>query len=181
MMERLFNLLGYGRASVIDDGHAVQRVQVTERAIGGPADAVSDDVPRLTEYGFTSFPPIGADVLVLYRGGARGAPVVVATAHQPSRPKGMAEGDVAIYDRRGRVVRLTDKGVEIEAGGGEVHVSKARRVRCECDVETTGDVVSRAGGVRVSLNGLYDAYQRHNHPPVSAGTSWGSGPPIPRA
>jgi hypothetical protein len=62
-----------------------------------------------------------------------------------------------------------------------VTVTNASKVRCTCDIETTGDVVARADGKAVSLGALHDTFNLHNHPPVAAGGSWGSGPPKPQA
>ncbi|WP_242183075.1 phage baseplate assembly protein [Sphingomonas sp. CARO-RG-8B-R24-01] len=178
MMDRILNFIGIGRASLVDDSQDVQTVQLTEGAAGnGSAPRVTDGVQRVTEFGFTSVPPDGTEVIVIRRNGDRGNSIAIATSHRASRPRDLAKGDVAIYDSRGRIIKLTADGIEIHAAGSTVKVTDAAKVRCECDVETTGDIVSRADGQRVSLNALHDAYNLHDHPPIAGSTSWGTGPP----
>lgn len=182
MTDRLLNVITLGRITLTDDAGELQRVQVIRRAQGsGGADAITDDVPRAAEFGFTSVAPEDADAVLIHLAGRAGNGIVIATSHKPSRPRELKKGDTAIYDARGRTVRLTDAGIEIDAKGGEVLVSNASKVRCTCDVETTGDIVSRADGDRVSLNKLHDTFNLHNHPPVAGAGTWGSGPPKPQA
>lgn len=177
-MQRILNLLSFGRATLIDDAGDLQLVQVTERAIGGGMeDRVTDKVQRVAEFGFSSMPPIGSEVVVLRRNGDRGLSIVVGTSHRPSRPRGLKAGDVVVYDERGRKVSLTADGIEIDGAGGPVTVVNATKVHCACDIETTGDVVARADGASISLTKLHDAYNAHVHPPIVAGAQWGSGPP----
>ena len=178
MKEWILNLLGIGRSSLIDDSGDVQLIQVTEGAIGsGGSDRVTDKVMRAGEFGLASVPPNGSEVVILRRNARRGQPIIIATGHRASRPTGLRPGDSGIYDVRGAHILLTEDGIEIDAQGQQVTVVNASRVRCECDIETTGDVISRCDGQQVSLNALRDAYDEHDHPPVAGSTSWGTGPP----
>lgn len=178
MMARLLNLIGIGRMTLIDDTGDVQLVQMTEGTAGnGLADRVTERIKRITEYGFASSPPADTDVVVLRRNGDRGLGLAIATSHKASRPKNLPKGDVWIYDLRGHAVKMTAHGIEIDAAGDQVTVTNASRIRAECDIETTGDIISRCDGQSVSLNALRDAYDVHDHPPIAAGASWGSGPP----
>lgn len=172
MIDRLINLLGFGRVSLVDDGEELQRVQVTEGAAGtGFADRVSDDVIRLAEFGFTSNPPIDAEVLLLRRSGDRSQSVVVATSHRPSRRRDLKPGDSAVYDVRGAYVWFTEDGIVIDGAGLPVIVRNTTKLRVEAELlEVTGDVVSRADGAPVSLNALRDAYSAHGHVGVQAGS-----------
>lgn len=182
MMARILNLIGIGKATLVDDSGEVAKIQVTEGARGsGGSDRVTDNVPRVGEYGFASALPANSEVLVIRRNGDRGNGIVIATQHRASRPTNMPVGDVWLYDLRGRAVKLTVDGIELDAAGGEVLVTNAAKVRCACDIETTGDVVARADGSKVSLTALHDAYNMHKHPPAAGGGTWGSGPPVPLA
>lgn len=182
MIGNILNLIGIGRATLSDDSQEQQFVQLTERFLGnGGTERVTDKVPRVTEFGFTSVLPEGSEIVVIRRNGERAHSIAIASQHRASRPKGLKPGDTAIYDVRGRIIRLTADGIEIDAAGGPVTVKRASKIRCECDVETTGDIVSRADGTRVSLNKLYDAYNAHTHPPAAKGGQWGSGPPDKKA
>lgn len=167
----IINLIGIGRMTGVDDSGDVQLAQVTEGALGdGGQELVTDKVPRVTEFGFASVPPLQSVATMLRRCGERSRAFISGTSHSASRPRGMQSGDTCLYDVRGRRVSLTSDGVVIDAAGGEVFVRNASKVRCECDVETTGDLVSRADGERVSLNALHDAYAAHAHTLVKAGT-----------
>jgi hypothetical protein len=66
---------------------------------------------------------------------------------------------------------LTADGITIDAAGGLVTVTNASKVRCTCDIETTGDVRCRADGQVVSLGDLHDAYNAHKHTGVQAGSA----------
>lgn len=173
-MQRFFDLIGFGRVTLVTDDEELQRIQVTEGALGdGFADRVSDRVPRLTEFGFASNPPLDAEAMLLRRGGERSQSVVVATSHRPSRPRDLKPGDTAIYDVRGAIVKLTEDGLVIDCAGLPALIRNASTLRVEAEVlEVTGDVVSRADGDAVSLNDLRDAYVAHKHDGVSAGDAY---------
>lgn len=178
MIGRLLHVIGLGRLTLVDDSESVQLGQVTVGTLGiDQADEVFDKVRRVTEYGFTGVPPDDTDVVMVRVNGQRAGSVIIATSHKASRPTSLKVGDVAIYDNRGRSIKLTADGITIDGGGDMVTITNASKVRCECDIETTGDVISRADGTPVSLNDLRDAYDAHDHPPATAGASWGSGPP----
>ncbi|MDH4745817.1 phage baseplate assembly protein [Sphingomonas sp. CBMAI 2297] len=181
-MARLLALVGVGRATLTDDSKEVQLVQLTEGFVGtGGANRITDKVPRVMEFGFTSTLPEGSEIVVIRGNGERSRSIAIASQHRDSRPTDLKAGDTAIYDVRGRIMKLTADGIEIDAAGGPVTIKNASKVRCECDVETTGDVISRADGTKVSLNKLYDAYNAHTHPPAAKGGQWGSGPPDKKA
>lgn len=158
------NLLGLGSATQVDDSGDLQRMQVTERAAGnGFADRVTDKVPRIGEYGFSSNPPLDCEVIVIRRAGDRGQPIVIATSHRASRPKNLQPGEVIVYGNFGGFIKFTAAGPVIDGGGQPVRVQNG-------DVHVVGDVVSRCDGTSVSLNGLRDAYDAHKHTGVSTGT-----------
>jgi phage baseplate assembly protein V len=178
MIERLLNMVGIGRSTLADDSGDLQLLQITEGATGGGgSDRILEKVRRVAEFGFASVPPDGAEVLVLRRNGLRTQSIVIATSHRPSRLKNLKPGDAALYDVRGAKITLTDQGIEIDAAGGEVTITNATKIHADCDIETTGDIISRAGGVPVSLNDLHDKYNEHDHPPVGGASTWGVGPP----
>lgn len=193
MIHQLFNLIGIGRPTRTDDSGEVQRIQLTERAAGqGGDDRISEKVPRLAEFGFTSALPDDAEVLVIRRGGDRSLAVAIASGHRASRPRDLKPGDTVIYDQRGNQVRLTEEGIEVRAVDAPVKVTGATtievtasdlitlktdaKLRVEADrIECTGDVVSRADGTPVSLNALRDAYHAHKHGGVKSGTDTSGG------
>lgn len=165
------NAIGVGQVTQVDDSKEAQLVQVTERAAGtGFADRPTDNVTRVTEFGFASHPPLNSEVLVIRRGGDRSQPIAIATSHRPSRPRDLGEGDAGIYDVRGAKVMLTADGLVIDCAGLPATIRNATTLRIEADrLEVTGDVVSRADGAQVSLNDLRDAYAAHHHTGVATG------------
>ncbi len=185
MMRALSNVLGKGSVTLVDDSGDVQLLQVTEGAQGeGVADRIVDKVPRLAEFGFASVPPLGALAMMLRRTADRARGVVIATSHAASRPKGLKPGDTVLYDVRGAKVQMTKDGMLIDSAGLPVIIQNATTVTIKASgmvrieaatVEVTGDIVSRADGTPVSLNGLRDAYAAHKHAGVTTGSGT-SGP-----
>lgn len=110
LWRRILNLVGRGRLTAIDDSGPVQVVQVQ---LGG--DELKDDTPNVQHYGFASSPPPGTDVVVVFIAGERTNGAIVATNHQDSRLRNLLVGDVALYDLRGQVVKLSDLGILLDA------------------------------------------------------------------
>lgn len=107
---RLMLLIGRGRVNTVDDSGNVQKMQAQ---LG--ADEIVDNIARLAEYGFTSNPPPGSDVVIAFIAGERSNGVVIATGNQKFRMKALASGDVAIYDLRGQSVLLGPGGIRMTA------------------------------------------------------------------
>lgn len=172
MMRWLTNLIAGGRVTLTDDTGDLQKLQITEGAIGtGMEDRIVDGVRRLAEFGFASVPPLDSEVVMIRQGGDRGQSIVIATNHRASRMKNLKPGDAAIHDVRGARVILTEAGIEISCAGLPLVIKQASKVRIEADLlEVTGDIVSRADGTKVSLNALRDAYAAHKHLGVQPGT-----------
>ncbi|NMY09040.1 phage baseplate assembly protein [Pseudomonas veronii] len=124
MMRRIQLATGWGRVTFSDDSKTVQLLQVKLND-----SETRDGTPRIAEFGFTSRPPEGSDVLMVFLGGDRSKGVVVATAHQGSRPMNLQEGESMLYDLRGKSIYLTKSGgIIIEAGGTPVTVNNATTV-----------------------------------------------------
>ena len=128
VMERLWRrvqlMSSWGRVTFSDDSRSAQLLQVKLND-----SETRDDTPRIAEFGLTSRPPEGSDVLVVFLGGDRSKGVVVATAHQASRPKGLLAGETMLYDLWGKSVHLTKAGgIVVEAQGAPVTVNNATTV-----------------------------------------------------
>lgn len=153
VMERLWRrvqlMSSWGRVTFSDDSNSAQLLQVKLND-----SETRDDTPRIAEFGLTSRPPDGSDVLVVFLGGDRSKGVVVATAHQGSRPKGLLAGETMLYDLWGKSVYLTKAGgIVVEAQGAPVTVNNATTVTINAAdsvelvtplLHVTGDIV--AGG-----------------------------------
>lgn len=151
---RILMLVGRGRVTAVNDAGAVQFVQVQ---LG--ADEIRDRTPRLAEFGFASNPPAGSDAVLVFAGGERASGVVIATGNQQYRMKGLATGEVAIYDSRGQSVYLTANGIVVNGGGNPVNIQNTSGV----NVTTTGGAPQ--GVVQA---GCMCAYTGQPHPQVSA-------------
>ena len=123
-IERLFrrvqNVLQIGRTTTAPtDSGSVQTVQIKTSNM-----ATRDAVPVTYHYGFSAHLPVGSDVVVLNVSGDSSNGVVVGTAHQPSRPTGLVDGQVLIYDTTGSKVLLDNKGgIVLTASGGTVTIN----------------------------------------------------------
>jgi len=143
---RVLLVVGRGRATVVNDRGTVQRLQVNLGAL-----ELHDALPRLAEYGLTSVPPVGSDVVVLFVGGDRSNGVVVATGHQGSRKTDLSPGEVALYDDLGLSVHLTRTGIVIKGGGLPVKITDTNLITLDSDVAVTG-----ALSVKKSISGSAD-------------------------
>jgi phage gp45-like len=116
IIQRVQHVIGRGRVTTGNDAGNVQLLQVK---LG--ADEIRDNTPRLAEFGFTSMPPVGSDVVVVFIGGDRSNGAIIATGHQASRLKGLKPGEVAIFDDQGQSVFLTRTGIVFDGGGKPVN------------------------------------------------------------
>jgi phage baseplate assembly protein V len=157
MMERIWDLFGVGSATLVDDTGDMQRIQVTERASGrGIGDRIMDRVRRVTEFGFTSVPPLDSEVLVARRAGERSQSMVIGTSHRASRPRGLKPGDSALYDVRGATVQLTADGLLIDCAGLPAVVCNATTIRLEASGTVTIDAPSSRVTGNMQVDGELD-------------------------
>lgn len=134
-MERIYRriqmMFGAGRATFVDDSGPVQEMQVTMTGLETPDNRV-----RLAEFGFTSNPPIGSDVLALHVSGDRSDGAVFATNHQQSRPRNLLPGESKLYSQDGKYVYMTaDGGISVFANGQPVNVTGATTVTVNASAE----------------------------------------------
>jgi len=108
----LVRAIGRGRLTSVDDSGVVQKVQMQLSA-----SELRDGTPRLSEYGFHSNPPPGADAVLVCMGGDRTQGVVIACGHQKYRLTGLETGEVALADDLGQTVYLTRSGIVIKGAG----------------------------------------------------------------
>ncbi len=126
---RLQQVIGRGRMTLVDDSKPAQVQQVR---LG--ADELRDGTPRAAEYGFSSVPPVGTDVIVVFIAGERTNGVIVATNNQTFRMRNLGEGEVAIHDDKGRYVLLAAAGITVEGKDSPIVA------------HTTSDITATAGG-----------------------------------
>lgn len=162
---RILSVVGVGLKSTGDDSGQAQTLQVQ---LG--SDEVRDNTPRLAEYGFTSNPPDGSHVTVLFVGGDRSNGVVIATNDPETRKRNLAPGEAAVYDNTGKWVYLQADGIEIEAAGQPVTVNGATSVTVNGSSAITLSAPSitlkNAGAALKSLctQAMLELYNNHTHP-----------------
>ncbi len=108
LADRVRNMIGRAVLSAIDDTKLLQTLQVTLLA-----DELADGVERFQNYGFSSHPFPEAEAIVAAVGGTRSHLVAIAVDDRRYRVKGLAEGEVAIYDDQGQTIVLKRGGIEI--------------------------------------------------------------------
>jgi phage baseplate assembly protein V len=159
VLQRLRMVIGRGRITFGDDSGNVQRLQVRLNA-----DQINDDMPRLAEFGFTSMPPNGSDVVVVFIAGDRSTGAVVATGHQTSRLKNLKSGEVAIYDDQGQSVYLTRGGIVINGAGLPLTITNTPEVRMETSLNVTGDIKDHCDSPSgKTMAGMRTTYNGHTH------------------
>jgi phage baseplate assembly protein V len=140
LLQRIQMVVSRAVVTLVDDAKGVQAMQLS-----GLADEVIEDAERLQDYGFTSVPFPEAEAVVVFPGGLRSHALVVAVGDRRYRLKGLAEGEVAIFDDQGQSVILKRAGIRLETPFAiEAVAGEAFRITAPT-IELIGDVV--VGGV----------------------------------
>jgi phage baseplate assembly protein V len=167
---RVITAIAVGRKTTgRDDGN----VQYLQARLG--ADEIRDDLPRLAEFGFTSMPPDGSDLVVLYVGGDRSNGVVIASGHIATRMTNLAPGESALYDALGKHVYLKKDGLEIDAKGQPVTIVNASDITATASGNLTfnigGTVTVNAAAVQINCNVGVDGQVDVTGDAIAAGIS----------
>ncbi len=164
---------GRGRVTFVDDSGPVQMIQ----ARFGPLEVI-DNVPLPHDFGFTSHPPVGSDVLAAFLGSNRKSGVVVTVGSQAYRMKNLKSGEVAIYDALGQSVHLTTAGIVINGGGLPMSITNTPGITLDSPaVHVTGSLsvdgtVTAPNGV-FTTNATFGGKSGINH--THSGVQTGSG------
>ncbi|WP_186140025.1 phage baseplate assembly protein V [Burkholderia gladioli] len=183
IFDRIRNLFGRGRVTLVDDSGPVQIVQLRMNGLEVPAGRF-----RVPEFGFSSNPPIGSDALALHVAGDRSAGAVVGTNHQESRPRGLAPGESMLYSQDGKCIYLKDDVIVVEAKGQDVVVNDAANITLNCSgdctmniggkldvvapggvnfntplVGSTGDMQDNTATNSETMKGMRELYDTHTH------------------
>jgi phage baseplate assembly protein V len=122
----------------------------------GLADEPLRAMELMQHYGITSVPPAGFAYVVIPVGGKTAHGIVVATEHASFRLKGLANGEMAIYDDQGQKVHLTRAGIVIDGAGKPITIHNAPRLDIDIpQVNMTGaltvaQLITGQGGMAVS-------------------------------
>lgn len=157
MLRRLLNPLGRRIRLLISRG-VVDLVNDSLKCQGLQVSLLADEVrdaERFEDYGMTSHPESGAEVLFLSVGGNRSHGIVARVLDRRYRPLGMDEGDVCLYTRNGERVYLDDSGDIVNLGA-----------------KSAADFVAKASVTDGRLDALESFAASHTHGGVTAGAAF---------
>jgi phage baseplate assembly protein V len=119
-------------------------------------DEIKDKVERIQNYGFTSVPPSGSEVLVVCLGGSKDQMIVIAADNSSIRKKDLSGSDSCMYREGGDFILLSSDSVKIFS---------SKKVIVDC-----ADVVlgGASGGAGVVTGQCICAFTGAVHPDVSA-------------
>ncbi|MEP9372622.1 phage baseplate assembly protein V [Mesorhizobium sp. KR1-2] len=149
---RIMHIVSRAKLTMVSDAEGLQRLQVS--VLNGET---RDNVERFQQYGFSSHPQAGAEVLMLSLGGSRDHPVIIAVDDRRTRPGGAAAGETEVYNDAGVSLRLLADGTLLIKG--------PLKVRMETPMlEVTGDIKDNCDGGGRTMQEMRDTYNRHQHP-----------------
>ena len=172
MMRRILaNLIGVGSVGPVDDGGTTQTMQVTEGAAGsGFGDRVIDKVLRIAEFGFSSNPPTGSQVLMIRRGGDRSCSIIIGTSHLPSRPTGLQPGETSFYNNFEMSITLTENGPVIDCGGKPIIIQNTSGMHVEGPITSDDDITALNSSQPLAMSTIRSTFDTHTHPISGANT-----------
>lgn len=102
--------------TIVDDSNDIQLLQVDLAK-----NSSKDRIQRAQQYGFTSNPKVGSQVVLAFLNGNRDHGVALSVDDARYRVKALPEGGVAIYDYDVNIIKLTEaNGILIEAPNKKV-------------------------------------------------------------
>lgn len=99
LRRKVYGMIGTAIVQAVTDSKDLQLLKISLLGETHP------DVERVQNFGFTSVPPAGSQAVVLFVGGRRDHPVVVACDDGRQRIK-LEVGEAALYNDSGSVVKL---------------------------------------------------------------------------
>ncbi|HDR9834525.1 TPA: phage baseplate assembly protein V [Burkholderia multivorans] len=165
---RVLTMIGAARVTTFNDSGPVQKLQVKVNDL-----ETIDNLMHLFQFGFSSGPPLGTDVAIVFIGGDRSNGVVVGSNHQASRPKNLAAGESMIYSQDGKQIYLTASGgIVVNAQGQDVVVNGATNVTINASDEVVmntpilkvkGDILDNYETNERTMAGMREVSNLHTH------------------
>ena len=165
MQRKLQQVVSRGVVRLVNDSLKMQEMQLTLMA-----DETLDGVERFQNYGLTSVPHSGAEAITVSVSGHRSHSVAIVVDDRRFRLKGLANGEVALYDDQGQKVHLKRDGYMHVIANAQMTIN-APLVRIEGELEVTGDIIDRVDTTGQNMNGMRETYNTHTHPGDSGGTT----------
>lgn len=155
---RMLLMVARGVIQVVNDSQGIQLVQVQ---LG--SNETRDNTLRMQEYGLTSNPPSGTRGIVLFVGGDRTNGVMIATDNPDLRAKGLAVGEVKLYDNASKFIYLAEDGIHIGCAGLPLFIDSPI-------TQSTGDIIDNSGTNGHTMAQMRSIYNTHTHGGVLPGT-----------
>ena len=144
IQNKIFLTLGRALLALVNNAEGTQKLQITALE-----DETITDVERFQEYGFETYPLVGAEIFSGFLNGNRDLGIILCVHDRRYRPKDLAEGDVRHYDYRGNKITCQSSGIEVEClNGNKVHLTNIG-IKMEC---LNGNIVEMIAG-EVKVNG----------------------------
>lgn len=152
--------------SFVDDTRTVQYVQARINAV-----ETTGDMPRYAEYGFTSNPPTGSEVLMIFGNGERTNGFVIATSNAEFRVTSLRSGEVCIHDNSGQKVYLSRAGMVLDGGGMPVTITNTPEIDADTPLfKCKGDILDNYETNTRTIAGMRTVANLHTHPIVNVQT-----------
>lgn len=179
LWQRVQLIVGHGTLRLSDDSKGLQRLQGD--FLRGETRG---ELERFGQFGWTSRPPKGSELVALFYGGDRAHGIIISAEDRRVRPTGLEEGESMAYNAAGVRIHLkSDGSIEITAPGGALLTSPNLELSGDLKVKGSIDVDGNvsAAGVEDALGTMAEMradYNLHTHLGVKAGDD-ASAPPLP--
>lgn len=145
---RISNITGKGVVTQSSDEAGLQTLQIKMAK-----DETRDNVPRLQNYGFTSHPEEGAQIVAIFPDGNREGGVIIALDHFKYRIQ-VNKLEVAMYSKFGNKIVLKDDG-SIEATPATGKPFKVNGdFEASGNVKATGDISTKSGNIETTTGNV---------------------------
>lgn len=183
IITRVRNVASRGVIKLVNDKTKIQQMQASLLA-----GELKDGIENYQNYGFSSVPLKGMEVLVVFCGGDRSNGVVVASGDRTYRLKELHPGEVAIYTDEGdyiklarnRKIQVNTLHLEVAAAEDVSYTTKTMNINASNSVNITTPVINAsqnisAGGdindKKSTLQAMRNTFNGHNHPGDSGGST----------
>lgn len=182
LRSRIASLLRRGVTTSVDAAQRMQAIQAST------LDEVPlDNMEHFEPYGLTSHPHPGSEPLIMQVEGKRGHEVVVSIADRRYRLQGLAEGEVALYDDLGNVIRLGRAQLTVDAVQHLAVTAPTAEITATTthigdvtingnlvvtgNISADGEITDLAASGGSTLSHVRSVYDGHTHPGDSGGTT----------
>jgi len=136
LVTRVANTVARAVIKNVDDSKKLQLLQLA--ILSGET---RDEVEHFQNYGFTSHPKAGAEVVIVCVGGRRDHALAIAVDDRRYRIRNLGIGEVAVYDHTGTSIVLKENGdIDLTPSSGTVNLTGSLNV--SGDVAADGDVTA---------------------------------------